>query len=300
MEVLEHSKGFIRSSLAKKLDIRRCPELRFVHDDGYKKEERITELLNKDKKVAYSSHLLDLNKFPLLKKDQDLGSGIITYQIEDSYQGLLTIRQIATAQLKQNHNPWCLINQKDGCLDQAVYNWSKYSAYPKHVAFQNNRLIAFCAQRFEVLSNGQLSEGQKWWDLQDKQFDGINARGKIIFSREYKPYTIQQHSKIAKQVLWDGLRKNQKGQIITKGDILITNDMLVNGHLPFKFDRVQGTFDINNCTDLITLEGAPKYVGEQFKCMNCFGLREKQLQFKPTLVKKQEYSPYHLKWLKEG
>ena len=47
MEVLEHSKGFIRSSLAKKLDIRRCPELTFVLDDGYKREERINQLLNK-------------------------------------------------------------------------------------------------------------------------------------------------------------------------------------------------------------------------------------------------------------
>ena len=46
MEVLEHSKGFIRSSLAKKLDIRRCPELTFVLDDGYKREERINQLLN--------------------------------------------------------------------------------------------------------------------------------------------------------------------------------------------------------------------------------------------------------------
>ncbi|MCR5506146.1 MAG: 30S ribosome-binding factor RbfA [Bacilli bacterium] len=49
MEVLEHSKGFIRSSLAKKLDIRRCPDLIFVLDEGYKKEERINELLKKDK-----------------------------------------------------------------------------------------------------------------------------------------------------------------------------------------------------------------------------------------------------------
>ena len=46
MAVLEHSKGFIRSSLAKKMDTRRIPELSFVLDDGYKKEERITELLN--------------------------------------------------------------------------------------------------------------------------------------------------------------------------------------------------------------------------------------------------------------
>ncbi len=47
MEILEKSKGFIRSSLAKKLDTRRCPELIFVLDEGYKKEDRITELLNK-------------------------------------------------------------------------------------------------------------------------------------------------------------------------------------------------------------------------------------------------------------
>ena len=46
LEVLEHSKGFIRSSLAKKMDTRRIPELSFVLDDGYKKEERIAELLN--------------------------------------------------------------------------------------------------------------------------------------------------------------------------------------------------------------------------------------------------------------
>lgn len=47
MEVLEHSKGFIRSSLAKKMDTRRCPELSFVLDEGYKNEQRITELLKK-------------------------------------------------------------------------------------------------------------------------------------------------------------------------------------------------------------------------------------------------------------
>ena len=49
MEVLEHSKGFIRSSLAKKMDTRRCPELSFVLDEGYKREERISELLKNDK-----------------------------------------------------------------------------------------------------------------------------------------------------------------------------------------------------------------------------------------------------------
>ena len=47
LEVLNKARGYIRSELAKKLDIRRVPEIRFVLDDGYKKEARITELLNK-------------------------------------------------------------------------------------------------------------------------------------------------------------------------------------------------------------------------------------------------------------
>ena len=47
LEALNRAKGFIRSELAKKLDIRRVPEIRFVVDEGYKKEARITELLNK-------------------------------------------------------------------------------------------------------------------------------------------------------------------------------------------------------------------------------------------------------------
>ena len=47
LEVLNKAKGFIRSELATKLDTRRVPEIRFVLDEGYKKEERITELLKK-------------------------------------------------------------------------------------------------------------------------------------------------------------------------------------------------------------------------------------------------------------
>lgn len=47
LEVLNKARGYIRSELASKLDIRRVPEIRFVLDEGYKKEERISELLKK-------------------------------------------------------------------------------------------------------------------------------------------------------------------------------------------------------------------------------------------------------------
>ena len=47
LTALNKAKGFIRTELAHKLDTRRVPEIRFVVDEGYKREARITELLNK-------------------------------------------------------------------------------------------------------------------------------------------------------------------------------------------------------------------------------------------------------------
>ena len=47
LEVLNKAKGYIRSELASKLDIRRVPEISFELDEGYKKEQRIDELLKK-------------------------------------------------------------------------------------------------------------------------------------------------------------------------------------------------------------------------------------------------------------
>lgn len=47
LEVLNHSKGYIRSKLASRLDTRRCPDISFVLDDGYEKEQRIADILSK-------------------------------------------------------------------------------------------------------------------------------------------------------------------------------------------------------------------------------------------------------------
>lgn len=47
LEILNKAKGFIRSELASRMDTRRVPEISFVLDEGYKKEARIVELLNK-------------------------------------------------------------------------------------------------------------------------------------------------------------------------------------------------------------------------------------------------------------
>jgi len=50
IQLLRNAKGYIRTELAKTLDLRRCPEIRFVLDDGYEQEAKIDEALKRAKK----------------------------------------------------------------------------------------------------------------------------------------------------------------------------------------------------------------------------------------------------------
>ena len=47
MDALNKSRGFIRSELAKRMDIRRVPEIIFVKDDTYEKVRHLDEILAK-------------------------------------------------------------------------------------------------------------------------------------------------------------------------------------------------------------------------------------------------------------
>ena len=59
LETLNRAKGFVRSSLAKRVHFRRVPEISFVLDDSYFKQERFEELLAKDKKEITSIEELE-------------------------------------------------------------------------------------------------------------------------------------------------------------------------------------------------------------------------------------------------
>lgn len=47
MKILEKSKGFIRSQLAKMMDTRRVPQINFVLDDSFKKAQHLDEIISK-------------------------------------------------------------------------------------------------------------------------------------------------------------------------------------------------------------------------------------------------------------
>ena len=49
LEELNKTKGYVRSSLAKKINIRKTPEITFYLDESFQKAERLDEVLRKEK-----------------------------------------------------------------------------------------------------------------------------------------------------------------------------------------------------------------------------------------------------------
>ena len=49
LEELNKCKGYVRSSLARKIHIRKTPEITFYLDDSFEKVERLEEVLKRDK-----------------------------------------------------------------------------------------------------------------------------------------------------------------------------------------------------------------------------------------------------------
>ena len=48
LDTLNRAKGFVRSRLAKKVNLRRVPEISFVLDDTYERQQRLENLIKKD------------------------------------------------------------------------------------------------------------------------------------------------------------------------------------------------------------------------------------------------------------
>jgi ribosome-binding factor A len=52
LERLNRARGFVRSSLAEKIDTRRVPEITFVLDDSYEKQKHFEEVLSEAEKKS--------------------------------------------------------------------------------------------------------------------------------------------------------------------------------------------------------------------------------------------------------
>ena len=127
---------------------------------------------------------------PMFSNKKVLKNGVVVYNVEDSKQGQLAVRRAIDYNWGYEANPWCLAarpknyiknniekiqqasqQQKyqllygDKILASAWDLWSEtYIGYPKRIAFQNNQLLAFCANNQKVIT---------WWNRNDDNTTNI-------------------------------------------------------------------------------------------------------------------------------
>ncbi len=107
-----------------------------------------------------------------LRNRKDCGNGLVIYDVDNSEESRKNMRAIIDTHYGADCNPWCLLEgDGDGNLTrESARMWRKYSKYPKRVAFQDGKLLAFYAS----------DDVPRWWDRQDNSYeDGIPMTRKL-------------------------------------------------------------------------------------------------------------------------
>lgn len=104
-------------------------------------------------------------------------SGLAIYDVEDTIESQVNLREIINTHLGYTANPWCLL---EGCgcgglTEMALDYWDDYSAYPKQVAFINGKLVAFSAEHPFSYTGERI-----WWNRQNKVVKSISRLKKRI------------------------------------------------------------------------------------------------------------------------
>lgn len=132
-------------------------------------------ILNTFKQYKIKEKATDPDTIPELTNGRTIGPpsfSIRIYDVANTKEGQLAMRKIINTHWGEDANPWCLL-QGDGngnLSSDAWRYWGHYNGVPKRVAFQDGKLLAFCANDERV---------DCWWDRQDEPHDTISFESLI-------------------------------------------------------------------------------------------------------------------------
>lgn len=227
----------------------------------------LKDFLNKYKKVTQKQdnkkYASNLDSIKQLSQKKDYGDGVVVYKVQDNKKGLLAIRKIIDAQYGRDRNPWCLISRENGKLDKAWKYWKGYNAYPKHVAFKDGKIFAFCANDYAQTV---------WWDMDDHDNDVLTyyteeGYWEELRTQEYKLYTLEQKAKLF------FILNKETNRYDVDGILSVKDNDLVDGHFPIPIGVVNGDLEIYENTKLIDFTNGPTEVKGDIYGNGCTGLK---------------------------
>lgn len=226
----------------------------------------LNQFLNKNKVYIEreKGKNLNLDKIKYFSDKQQYPNGVVIYRVEQSKGAQRAVRKIMDAQWGYDANPWCLLADHGQALDDHYrQHWMYYTSYPKHIAFQNGKLLAFCAS-----GNGDIL----WWDRNDHSTPWLILQDGSQIEPEIPEWTPRE-----KLLIWI----EQKHLIYNKEtkrydcsrDLKIENDDLRDGHFPIPLGVINGDFEALRCTSLIDLTNGPIEVFGGYNIMYCSRLK---------------------------
>lgn len=274
--------------------LKRDPNLsfqRWSNLDSFLRQHYIKVIENKARK-KYK----DPDDFPNVFSDKEVCQrGVVTYQVAQTKEALLTVRGFIDAQYGFDRNPWCLVNRcgevTDDWIEQAWDYWTGYNSYHKRVAFQNGKIFAFCAHGSETFDK---THQIKWWDMEDlyrsylvdmydqriktkppnkftdDEYVQMFIEHRLKYNEQTKRYDCDYpyHTRINQQLIKDGHFAIPFGQF--KGTFVCSNLDIVD--LTNGPTKVGGGYDCSYCYKLQSLKGAPKQIGGNLELRECQNL----------------------------
>lgn len=227
--------------------------------------EQNKEVIDKHNQKISAKSEQYLDSIPQFKNKQTFDKGVVVYQVQDSKAGQLAVRKIVDAFWGHDANPWCLIAREAYCedeeyqLDQAWKMWQKYSAYPKQIAFQRGKLLAFRAE--DDVHGMRVCD--YWWDRQDQDTKNLillDGSQMEIPEPEFDQEGRKQFFARTKRLDYNYETKRWD----SRGMVDIDNYDLVNGEIPVPLGVVNGWFDLDYCNQLKNLDNGPTKITAAF------------------------------------
>lgn len=214
--------------------------------------------INQRKAKAATKQINYLDTIPEFYDKQVYPYGVVVYRVKDFKEGMETVRKIIDAQWGKDANPWCLAARQDGDLKNAFTMWNNYDAYPKQIAFQYGKLVAFRANC--------EGEDDMWWDRNDNPSNELTTLDNHELDIPVPQWTetqLKEFDERAQEIFLDknNLVYNQKTDSYDAEGYMvkITDKDLIDGKFPVKFGVIRAIFSCS-CPNLQSLQGAPKRI----------------------------------------
>lgn len=218
-------------------------------------------------KMKYNSYL---DSIPQFYNKQTYPDGVVIYRVKESVKAMEAVRNVIDVQWGKDANPWCLAARggQSKSLDCAWSMWKHYNKFPKQIAFQDGKLVAFRASDSKI---------DYWWDRNDNKSKNLKTLTRKTINIPETEWTEEEINQ-RKNNFIDELKLNfvyneKTGRWDTKDKdvhINILNQMLIDGDFPFPFGIIRGNFAVNNCKNLVSCNNGPtKITGNLYYDKSC-------------------------------